>query len=304
MTNGKKASRRVLVARVMGGLGNQLFIYAMARHLATRTGATLRLDHTSAFRRDFYRRTYMLNRFAITAGAATRWERFHHPGGGLRRKLTLLVNRGRPLERRTYLKQEGHDFDPRILEFHPRRHLTVEGYWQDERYFKDAAAVLRCEFSLAAEPSPASRSVARHIGSVEHPVCLHVRRLRPLPAGQTAEPEHNPEGLSAAYYRRAADRIAARHPNAHFFGFGDQPDWLSPDLVGGRAITIVSHNRGDARSHEDLWLMSLCRHFILANSSFSWWGAWLSAAPDKMVLAPSAQRTSVIMTLPSAWEQV
>jgi hypothetical protein len=87
------------------------------------------------------------------------------------------------------------------------------------------------------------------------------------------------------YYARCIARMAEHCREPHFFVFSDEPDWARENLPLDGPATFVDHN-GPERDYEDLRLMSLCRHFIIANSSFSWWAAWLSRNPEKLVLAP------------------
>ena len=139
------AAAKVIV-RILGGLGNQLFCYAAARRLALVNDAELVLDTVSGFTYDrVYRRQYQLDHFNIPCRKATPTERLE-PFGRLRRWLLRTWNRRLPFEKRSYIFQEGLDFDPRLLEFKPRGTVYLEGYWQSEKYFKDVEDIIRQEF--------------------------------------------------------------------------------------------------------------------------------------------------------------
>jgi hypothetical protein len=103
-----------------------------------------------------------------------------------------------------------------------------------------------------------------------------------------APQEHGANNTPGDYYERAVTRMERIAPNAHYFIFSDQPSAARAKipLPEGR-ITLVSHNQGDENAYADLWLMTQCQHFIIANSTFSWWGAWLAEYSDKQVIAPA-----------------
>jgi len=87
------------------------------------------------------------------------------------------------------------------------------------------------------------------------------------------------------YYRAAMKLVAEKNPDARFFVFTDDPDWVGKNMSFAYPVTLLTHNNAD-KNYEDLRLMSLCRHNIVANSSFSWWGAWLNANTEKIVIGP------------------
>jgi len=132
-----------LVARIFGGLGNQLFCYATARRLSLINNLTLKLDINSGFQYDFYyQRKYLLSHFNIKADIANRRESFNYPGGRLIRFFVKRINKLLPLQHHFYLQEQSiFNFDTRMLRLRPRFSLTIEGYWHSERYFKDIGGV-------------------------------------------------------------------------------------------------------------------------------------------------------------------
>jgi len=274
-----------LIPRLFGGLGNQLFIYAAARRMALANHAELVLDDVSGFVRDHvYQRQYQLEHFNIPCRKATAAERLE-PFSRLRRALKRKWNQRLPFEQRTYLMQEGIDYDPRLLQFKPQGTVYLIGYWQSEDYFKDVAATLRQDLQIKPPTDSANLALAERIRNCTG-VALHVRFFDELHAAGI----YNAPG---DYYTHAIEAMERLVPAAHYFLFSDQPDAARAIIpLPDARVTLVAHNQGDTQAYADLWLMTLCRHFIIANSTFSWWGAWLAASTEKIVIAPGfEQRT-------------
>ncbi|NTV98925.1 MAG: alpha-1,2-fucosyltransferase, partial [Chlorobiaceae bacterium] len=157
----------------------------------------------------------------------------------------------------------------------------IEGYWQSEKYFDAISRDIAREFRIITPLSPKSTETKKLIGSTES-VSVHVRR-----GDYVAEDYrgriHGP--LKISYYAEALDIIAQKKRSPHLFIFSDDIPWVKENLRFDFPARYVDHN--DERSgFEDLHLMSLCRHNIIANSTFSWWGAWLNRNPTKIVIAP------------------
>jgi Glycosyl transferase family 11 len=288
----------VIVTRLMGGLGNQMFQYALGRRLAYDRRVPLKLD-LSWFRDSSKTgvdtsREYALDRWRIQASIATAEDLACFTG-----RQSLLGRLG--LSFPPVVRERGPKFDERVLRVPSTVHLT--GYWQSEKYFRPIREMLLREFTLAAAPCPhavAILSQAREVPAV----AVHVRR------GDYANHPHTNEyhGLcSIEYYQEAARRIAEQVPGATFFFFSDDPDWVRDNLKLDWPMIQVTHDGGCA-PHEDMWLMSQCSHHIVANSSFSWWGAWLCQREDKIVIAPSQWfRNPKIDTsdlIPEGWTRI
>jgi hypothetical protein len=176
-----------------------------------------------------------------------------------------------------YLKQRSRAFDPVVLE-RTKKNVYLDGYWQSERYFAGIAEELRSELQLAAPASEANAEMMARIEGCEA-VCVHVRR-----GDYAGSAAHGT--CSVEYYARASERVAERVAGARFFVFSDDPEWARANLSLGAGAECVEVNP-PSRPAEDLRLMRRCRHFIVANSSFSWWPAWLSEHEDKVVVAPA-----------------
>jgi Glycosyl transferase family 11. len=293
-----------IIARIKGGLGNQLFCYSAARRLALANNAELVIDDVTGFLRDReYRRQYILSQFSIPVRKATPAERLE-PFERYRRGLMKYMSRGKPFAERRYLEQEGLDFDERLLAVKVRGTLYLDGLWQSEGYFKDVEQTIREDLKIIPPTDGLNQRLAEEIRS-SNAVALHVRWFDA--PGRTAT--HN---LSADYYRRSIALMESKTELPRYFLFSDDPEaaLATVGLPGGR-VTCISHNRRDKYAYADLWLMTLCRHFITANSTFSWWGAWLGGGKEKIVVCPIMIIANGTITawnftgqIPSSWLQI
>jgi hypothetical protein len=288
----KRRLRSAVIVRMVGGLGNQLFCYAAARRLALVNNSELIVDDVSGFERDFtYNRHYQLEHFNIPCRKATTAERLE-PFSRLRRLLKRAYNRRSHFEDRRYIQQEGIDFDPRLLQLKPSGTLYLEGYWQSEDYFKDVEEAIRADLKITPPVDTPNLLMATRIQDCIS-VAIHVRFFdMPNDSGINDAPEK--------YYTSAVERIETLIPGAHYFIFSDRPDAARARVpVPDDRITCVLHNHGDENAYADLWLMSQCQHFIIANSTFSWWAAWLAENPTKQVIAPGFEVKSLARV--TAW---
>lgn len=291
----------VVIVRIWGGLGNQLFGYAAARRLALHNGAPLRLDARSGFERDRYGRRYLLDRFAMPCAIASDRESYRYRGGDARRVFDRLLNAHLPASWRWFWRQEAAvREEERFLALRVTRPLFLEGYWPSERYFADVADVIRRDLRLARPPSAPSQALAasmRHPGSIS----IHLRSFAEVPRKVSRTVVNT--ALEIAYYRRAIAWLAQRAPDPHLFLFSDDLEWAMRQLASPLPVTPVDVNvgRGDEGAVDDLWLISQCRHHIVSNSTFSWWGAWLGEQPDSLICAPQAMQNTRPGWAPARW---
>jgi glycosyl transferase family 11 len=259
----------MVTVKLHDGLGNQMFQYAMGRALAQRRGTSLALDVSSFYPGAF--RQYSLGVFNIA-------ERLTSGGlmgfGRLRTLCSRVWLPGLP----HVLIERGFGFDPSALDAPGNVYLI--GYWLSEKYFKEIEETIRREFSFKAQPDEWNAEMARCIRGV-NAVAVHVRR-----SDYVTDPVNN-QMLGTCppeYYREGARLIGSRVPGPHFFVFSDEPEWARANLELGGPTTFVDGNRLE-KGYEDLRLLTLCRHHLIANSTFSWWGAWL-ADSGGIVVAP------------------
>lgn len=261
-----------VVALAMGGLGNQLFIYAFNRSLALRSCRKLSIDSNWGFSNDVYKRSYRLHHFPGISEASTELSS--------REKLAILPAYSRllrglvrllPPAIRPYLDETyvGASYIPRKIR-HWIPTVATKGYWQDEKYFEDHADLIRAELKPPFPETSAAIDLGERINGNPYAVFLHVRRI------------NYPELLDKTYYDRAITEKLRELKDAEFFVFGDDPNWAIENLnFQESSVSVVSDSGWDELV--DLWLMTNFRHAIIANSTFSWWGAWLA---DASTVAP------------------
>ena len=277
----------MIVARVTGGLGNQLFIYAAARRMALKNNVTLKLDTKSGFKWDVnYKRKYLLDKFNIYAQEASLRESYLNCCGRVRRYFTRKINNAMPFDSRCYIKESSADFDPRITKFRVSRSVYLEGYWQSEKYFEDIKYFIKNELQIKADFSRDARTEAELIIKTQNPVCVGIRRFR-------EEKIAYRKLLGMEYYLKAVEIMASQLSGIHFFIVSEEPEWAKENFRIHYPCTFISHKEGDERAYENLWLMSLCKHFIISQSTYQWWGAWLSQNPSKKVIVPAPKLVQV-----------
>ncbi|QYX56243.1 alpha-1,2-fucosyltransferase [Roseovarius sp. SCSIO 43702] len=261
---------QAITTRLFGGAGNQLFQYAAGRALADRLCCPLILDAR------------------YVAGSKDRGDCFSHfrdarftreaplppakDDGLLRYGLWRLFGRAPRFHRERTLA-----FDPGFFDL--PRGTYLHGYWQSPRYFAPIVDRLRDDLAFTTPLDAANAEMATRIAAAQTPVSLHVRRGDYTATGAYA---HCPPD----YYRDGAARIAeATAAKLTCFVFSNDPEWARHNLDLGHETVIVDLN-DEATGHFDMHLMSLCAHHVIANSTFSWWGAWLNPSPEKIVVAP------------------
>lgn len=281
---------QAVIAIVKGGLGNQLFIYAAARALALRTGRSLYLDTTRGYTNDDYGRSYRLDRFPIKVEPMPEEWRIaptlKHP----RHKIIRTLNKLLPRNQRFYFGERRNAPPAQLIAMQPQRErITLLGYWQNEAYFADHTATIRAELAPPMPTDEKNRSLGEKFAACES-IFLHFRRVRYWNL------------IGRDYYQAAINMLCDSLSRPHFVLFGDDLNWPQQNLDFHAASTeLVTHNSSDELA--DLWLMSRCRHAVVANSSFSWWGAWLGdTGQDRLVFAPAQVGWDVVM--PDRWQRL
>jgi len=281
----------VITVSLIGGLGNQMFQYAAGKALAERHGVELALD-LSGFR-NYALRSFLLDRLrvpeaapAIAAEARAAKPANHYARSLWRQRIDRVLRRaGLPKLAASIddYREPFYHYDPAFETLGPETSLF--GYFQSERYFSSIAEPLRDWFSPRQPFAEAAARVLARIEGSPLPVSVHVRRGDYLNPG-TADAHGI---LGEPYYRDAIDRLQCTiGQHAELFVFSDDPA-AAEELLNFLPKSRLVHVCGDpARPWEDMAIMARCRHHVIANSSFSWWGAWLNEAPEKIVVAPRA----------------
>lgn len=270
----------MIVVKLIGGLGNQMFQYAAGRAVAHRAKMPLKLDIT--YYEKFKLRSYQLNCFNIQENFASTKdiERFI-PRRRQIGAFTYYKIRAKllPWHKQKLIKERGILYDPDIIKIKGNAYL--EGYWQSEKYFSDISDIIRREFTIKHKPNDINSQMLAKIDNVNS-VSLHIRRgdyvFNPITMQILGV-------LSLDYYIGALNLISKKVKEPHVFVFSDDMSWAIENLKISLPLYFIEHNRVD-KDYEDLRLMSRCKHHIIANSSFSWWAAWLSEYQKKIVIAP------------------
>ena len=251
----------MIITHIKHGLGNQMFQYAIGRSLAYRRNTELKLDITQTeAEKSLHHCYYQLGEFNIQENFATT-EEINNP-------LLQRITDGSPVAGR---------FIPQIFEAPDNIH--IKGVWQNEKYFVDIKDILWREFTLKNPLGEVSNSWREKILAAECAVSLHVRH-----GDYMMPPLRYVHGLIPQdYYFTCVKKLKENYPALTVFVFSDDLDWAKEKLDFGVQTEFVE---GCEKASEELYLMSLCKHNIISNSSFSWWGSWLNQNPDKKVFAP------------------
>lgn len=289
----------MVITNIIGGLGNQMFQYAAGRALALDRGVPLLLD-ISGFSNYQLHNGFELGRiFNCTVKAANEADMrgvLHWQSSPFMRR--LISRPSISIFRRKEFVVEPHFHYWSEIRNSPRD-CYLMGYWQSEKYFSEVAGQIRTDFSFRFPLEGRNAELVKRINQV-NAVSLHVRRGDYAMNPKTAATH----GLcSLDYYRTSIRQMAERVAQPHFFIFSDDIAWAQGNLEMDFPCVYVQHNCG-ADSYNDMRLMSKCQHHIIANSSFSWWGAWLNPSVEKIVIAPQkwfANQMDVTDLFPSGW---
>lgn len=270
----------MIVVKLIWGLGNQLSQYAMGRHIAMKNNTNLLIDISSFDTYTLHK--YSLNHFRIqenfTSKSDTPWYEIRSKN----QYFDFILNKMKPLFRsRQHILEKGLAFQNEYLQTQ-WDYIYLEGYWQTEKYFIEIEDIIRDEFQFKTLPSKQNQIIIDEISLQPNTVSLHIRRGDYV----TSAVSHGVHGTcDMDYYMRAVAYIAERYPGSKFYVFSDDIPWAKENMILPYQTCYIDHN--DALSnYEDMRLMSLCTHNIIANSTFSWWGAWLNKNPEKIVIAP------------------
>lgn len=264
----------MIITRLKGGLGNQMFQYALGRRLALKNNDVLKLD-TSAFNEvqaGETPRSYELSAFAIKGEVATVEEikKSRYPLGIFSKLMEITEQK--------ILRRHHTRFEPHILS--KTGTIYLNGYWQSPRYFEEIRDTLLKDFTLAKPLSKEAEAFGAKIRS-KNAASLHVRRGDYI-ANTKVRDLYGP--CTIPYFERSIREMEMGAGDVSWFVFSDDIKWAKDSLplpasavyIAGKALTAA----------EELHLMSLCKHNVIANSTFSFWGAWLNINPNKVVIAP------------------
>ena len=251
----------MVVIQLQGGLGNQLFQYATARALTLERNDQLMIDK-SAYE-NYKLHAYGLHHFNIRGS-------FYKEDHNYVRKVKSVF------QSRLDYEEDSFQYNPDIFDFKEDK-IVLKGYFQSEKYFSKHRKVLLEELDCLTEFTQKSKSMLNLINGV-NAVSIHIRR------GDFLKYDvHNTD--KSVYYEKAMLIIEEKVKNPEYFIFSDDMEWVKANFKTRHTTHYVDFNDAST-NYEDLKLMSACQNNIIANSSFSWWGAWLNTNKDKIVVAP------------------
>ena len=307
----------MIIAKIKGGLGNQMFQYACARALALKYQVPLKLDASYYIKKDAVNllndttRRFSLDNFNINVELASAEE----------------INKVNPLSARLAKKIKNRLTELFVGRFNgyedkypaminPAKDIFLDGNWQKEKYFKDIENIIREEFTLKNSLNQKSIETSKLIEDLaiagKTSISIHIRRTDYVTVKINKDFFHS---CDLAYYQTALDKITEKinnKKNIDLFVFSDDIGWAKENLkfpaFNDAPLSIHFVSDPQIPDYEEMHLMSLCRHNIIANSTFSWWGTWLNQNNDKIIVAPKqwfANKTSdELDILPKKWLQV
>jgi len=295
----------MIAVRLMGGLGNQMFQYAIARKLSLKNRTNLVMDlifFENIAEVDTFRE-YELDCFKInptflehTKRPRENPEPIYVGAKGILRKLKHLA---KGIAWNIY-REPHHSFDSNVLSRKNNTYLI--GFWQTEKYFKDIRPTLLKDFEFVTKPSSKNRVMLNKIEAGPS-ISLHVRRGDYV-SNIHANKFHGTK--DSTYYQKALKIIEKEQPDTYtVFVFSDDIEWCKKNILLKQKTVYVSGNK---KGFEDMRLMSSCSHNIIANSSFSWWAAWLNQNKHKIVVGPKVwfndKRVNTRDVLPQSWKSI
>jgi hypothetical protein len=264
----------MIVVKLIGGLGNQMFQYAFGRYLSIHHNTNLYFDIVDLQNKNLghIQRNFSLDGFNLRAA-------IYNLNDQKSRKENLFKRLFSSSEDKLKIITEKRlHFDKEIA--NAADNIYLNGYWQSPFYFEKIEDIIRKDFTFSIPLSNDAEQFQVKIKE-SNAVSIHVRR---------GDYVNNPETLSyhgvcdLAYYQKAIEIIENKTSNPTFFIFTDDPEWVKQNFSLSDDIILISN--ASFSQFDDLRLMSVCKHAIIANSSFSWWGAWLINNPTKTVVAP------------------
>ncbi len=264
----------------MGGLGNQMFQYAFGLKMALKNNSELKLD--TNFYSTQRKRHFELGVFDIKIKRASNREIAKVKYGlGISHLINFenFLSFKNKLKPKSYISQSSVFSNPNLLNI--AGDIYLDGHWQDERYFKDIENAVREEFTFKPLSDDNNKTMLEKIKK-SNSVSVHVRRGDYINNLETKKVH----GIDlSGYYLKAVEYINKKLPNPKYFVFSDDIDWCKKHVKYEGEMIFVDINEKES-NYEDMRLMGCCKHNIVTNSSFSWWGAWLNNNKDKIVIAP------------------
>jgi len=255
-----------ITVRIIGGLGNQMFQYALGRTLSHLHNTELLLDTTGFEKYKLHK--YGLDKFNLNNNV--------NITEGIPPKKQYLPRLFKHYYNRKHIKEKNYNFDPNILKV---ENGYLDGYWQSDKYFN--RNIIKNDFGFKIEQNDTNKLISDNIKNCNS-VSVHIRRGDYV-YNKLTNKVHGT--CNQDYYNDAISLILDKVREPSFFIFSDDIQWVKNNLQLPHSSIFIDNNTVDT-NYEDMRLMSHCKHNIIANSSFSWWGAWLNNKYNKIVITP------------------
>lgn len=279
----------MVIISLFGGLGNQMFQYALGRHLAYKLNTDLKFDISINLERtDFHSEDipFLYDIFPVKGAVADQKEinkfKIKFESTFLKRNFKSIneMISNFYIRKKGFIKESFYQFDKNILAIKTDCYLV--GYWQSEKYFKDIEEIIRDDFRFISKNTAENAEITDKI-NLANSVSIHLRGMDFVKKDKIRKRHYI---CDHEYYKRCIDYIVTKLKDPIFFIFSDDIEWAQEFLKIELPHFFIKGNSWNKNQHEDLRMMSLCKHNIIANSSFSWWAAWLNENKQKIVLAP------------------
>lgn len=288
----------------MGGLGNQMFQYAFGKFLSVKHKTDLQLDLSYLLdrtpRENFVFRDYDLDIFPIKSQFMSESKLNNLL---VNRQKDNIVNRLKGVFNKhlEYVFESQFEFNNKYLDI--ANHSYLEGYWQSPKYFESISEIIRKDFLLNPDLTDKQVDMYKNIIN-SNSVCVNFRRADFVTI-KTAIETHGV--IPQIYYEKALDLLKKKNKDLHVYVFSDEIDWCKKHVKFDYPTTFVDHELSGFKFSVYLFLMSKCKHYVIPNSTFAWWAAWMNNNPDKIVIAPKQwfateeMNKQTIDLIPESW---
>lgn len=271
----------MIATTLAGGLGNQMFMYAMVRATALRCNTDFAFNTKMGFKKDYtFKRTLALSLFPEIQLNISKISTFDYYGGRLIQSISNRIGYNLLCPKiRILVEEEPQHFQEELLHLSGTDYF-LKGYWQCESYFKDIRDILQKEFCIDENLKSSCEQEMSTIKDCENRSVMVGIRLF-----EECNSPH--EKLTEDYFIKAMEIISGKISNPIFFVFTQNKEWAINHLPSSFDIRIITPKNGNKGAIQDLYLMTQCKHHIISNSSFNWWGAWLAEDCNQIVISPT-----------------
>jgi len=288
----------MIITKLKGGMGNQMFQYALGRALSLKYGVPLKLDIEEYSIKNKVERHYDLDLFNISAEVAQINEIPKSHRNIIKNRFLIKIN---SIMNR-FFKEKGSEvsftFDSSILNIGPDAYL--DGYWQSPKYFENIESIIRKDFTLKNK-LPLNIENLKEVIKKENSLCIHIRR-----GDYVGNAFH--EIVGKEYYRESIEKMKSLTTVDKIYVFSDDIKWCEDNMKFDLPVMFVGEEYAGQKAEGHMTLMSACHNFIIPNSSFAWWSAYLCEFKDKKVIVPKQWFTDASINsddlIPKDWIRV